>query len=55
MKICGAVGYVSWYGTQFHSTKEINQFNIPTSNARTLAVIGNLKEMSLDFLRGALY
>jgi len=53
--LCGTQGYVSWNGTQFHSTKEINAFGIPTSNARTIAVIGDLKQMSLDFLRGAHY
>jgi len=53
--LCGTQGYISWNGTQFHSTKETNEFGIPTSNARTLAVIGNLKEMSLDFLRAAHY
>jgi uncharacterized protein (DUF39 family) len=53
--LCGTQGYVSWNGTQFHSTKEMNEFGIPTSNARTLAVIGNLKDMSADFLRAAYY
>jgi len=53
--LCGTQGYVSWNGTQFHSTKEVNEFGIPTSNARTIAVIGDLKKMSLDFLRGAYY
>ena len=53
--LCGTQGYVSWNGTQFHSTKETNEYDIPTSNARTLAVIGNLKEMSADFLRAAFY
>jgi uncharacterized protein (DUF39 family) len=53
--LCGTQGYVSWNGTQFHSTKEVNEFGVPTSNARTLAVIGNLKDMNLDFLRAAHY
>ena len=53
--LCGTEGYVSWNGTQFHSTKEVNEYGIPTSNARTLAVVGNLKEMSADFLRAAHY
>jgi len=53
--LCGTQGYVSWNGTQFHSTKETNRFGIPTSNARTLAVIGNLKDMCTDFLRAAYY
>ena len=53
--LCGTQGYVTWNGTQFHSTKETNEYGIPTSNARTLAVIGDLKEMSADFLRAAHY
>jgi L-aspartate semialdehyde sulfurtransferase len=53
--LCGAVGYVIWNGTQFHTTKEKNQYGVPVSNSATLAVIGNLKEMSAEFLRAAYY
>ena len=53
--LCGTEGYVTWNGTQFHSTKETNSYGIPTSNARTIAVIGDLKNMSPDFLRAAYY
>lgn len=53
--LCGTEGYVSWNGTQFHTGKETNAFGIPTSNARTIAVIGDLKNMSADFLRAAYY
>ena len=53
--LCGTDGYVTWNGTQFHSTKETNSYGIPTSNARTIAVIGDLKNMSPDFLRAAYY
>ena len=53
--LCGTEGYVTWNGTQFHSTKEVNEDGIPTSNARTIAVIGDLKNMSTDFLRGVYY
>lgn len=51
----GTEGYVTWNGTQFHSTKPVNEHGIPTSNARTIAVIGDLKNMSSDFLRGAYF
>ena len=51
----GATGYVIWHGTQFNTTKEKNQFGVPVSNSATLAVIGNLKEMSSEFLRAAYY
>lgn len=53
--LCGTEGYVIRNGTQFHSTKETNAYGIPTSNARTIAVIGDLKNMSPDFLRAAYY
>ena len=53
--LCGTEGYVTWNGTQFHSTKEVNAYGIPTSNARTIAVIGDLKKMSTEYLRAAYY
>ncbi|MDR1273204.1 MAG: homocysteine biosynthesis protein [Odoribacteraceae bacterium] len=53
--LCGTEGFVAWNGTQFHSTKPTNAHGIPTSNARTIAVIGDLKRMSTDFLRGVYY
>lgn len=53
--LCGTDGYVTWNGTQFHSTKPVNEHGIPTSNARTIAVVGDLKNMSTDFLRGAYF
>lgn len=53
--LCGTEGYVTWNGTQFHSTKEVNAYGIPTSNARTIAVIGDLKNMSTEYLRAAYY
>lgn len=53
--LCGTEGYVTWNGTQFHSTKAVNEYGIPTSNARTIAVIGDLKNMSTDYIRAAYY
>jgi uncharacterized protein (DUF39 family) len=53
--LCGTEGYVSWNGTQFHSTKEVNAYGIPVAHSRTLAVVGNLKEMDPNFLRAAYY
>jgi uncharacterized protein (DUF39 family) len=49
----GAEGFVVWPGTQFNTSKPVNPFGIPVSNARTIAVIGNLKEMTSDFIRAA--
>ncbi len=49
----GAEGFVVWPGTQFNTSKPVNAHGVPVGNARTLAVIGNLKEMSPSFLRAA--
>lgn len=53
--LAGAVGYVAWNGTQFNTAKEVNRYGIPTSNARTIAVAGDLREMSTEYLRGMYY
>ena len=51
--LCGAVGYVTWNGTQFCTSKPVNEYGVPIGNARTIAVVGDLKEMSSRYLRGA--
>ncbi len=51
----GAQGFVVWNGTQFHTTKPKNEHDVPVTNAATLAVIGNLKEMSPEYLKGVYY
>jgi uncharacterized protein (DUF39 family) len=51
----GTEGYVVWPGTQFNTSKPLNRFGIPVSNARTIAVVGNLKEMSSEFLQAAYF
>jgi uncharacterized protein (DUF39 family) len=51
----GTTGYIIWPGTQFHTTKEKNEFGVPVSNSATIAVMGNLKEMNSGFLRAAYY
>lgn len=51
----GTEGFVAWNGTQFNTSKPKNEFGIPTSNAATLAVIGNAKEMSPEFIKAAYY
>ncbi|MDR2130763.1 MAG: homocysteine biosynthesis protein [Odoribacteraceae bacterium] len=53
--LCGTEGYVAWNGTQFHSTRPTNAHGVPTAPGRTIAVIGDLKRMSTDFLRGVYY
>lgn len=51
----GAVGSVGWNGTQFNTEKPRNDRGIPLSNAATLMLLGNAKEMSTRWLRGAYY
>lgn len=51
----GTQGFVVWPGTQFNTSKPKNEFGIPMSNSATLAVIGNLKEMSSEFIQAAYY
>jgi len=53
--LCGARGYVAWNGTQFNTSKPLNERGIPLSNAATLAVIGDLKSMSPDFIKAAVF
>lgn len=53
--IGGTIGYVAWPGTQFHTTRPKDENGVPVTNAATLAVIGNLKEMNSEFLRAAYY
>ncbi len=51
----GAQGFVVWPGTQFHTTRPKNDLGIPVTNAATIAVIGNLKEMSIEYIQAAYY
>ncbi|MDD1764826.1 MAG: homocysteine biosynthesis protein [Methanomassiliicoccales archaeon] len=46
----GAKGYVAWQGTQFN-TKTPMKNNVPTRASRTLAVIGDMKQMSAEYIR----
>ena len=51
----GTQGFVVWPGTQFHTTKPTNELGVPVTNAATIAVMGNLKEMSSDYIQAASY
>lgn len=51
----GTTGYVSWYGTQYKSKSELNEFGVPVSNSATLAVIGDASRMSTSFIKAAYY
>lgn len=48
----GGVGYVSWHGTQHSPGAPRGPNGVPTTSAGTLAVIGDLKQMSPRWLRG---
>jgi uncharacterized protein (DUF39 family) len=47
----GAQGYVAWEGTQFNGKPPRSPNGTPRRSAGTLAVIGDLKKMSADYLR----
>jgi len=51
----GAVGSIAWNGTQFNTEKPRNDRGIPLSNAGTLMLVGNAKEMSTEWVRAAYY
>ncbi len=46
----GGEGYVAWQGTQYN-TSHPEKNGVPVGNSRTLAVIGDLKGMSTDYIR----
>ncbi|MFA6384028.1 MAG: homocysteine biosynthesis protein, partial [Candidatus Omnitrophota bacterium] len=48
----GGVGYVSWQGTQHNPMVARSPLGVPVSGAGTLSVIGDLKQMKAQWLRG---
>ncbi|MBU1704193.1 MAG: homocysteine biosynthesis protein, partial [Nanoarchaeota archaeon] len=48
----GTQGYVYWNGTQHAPITERNELGIPKGGAGTIAVVGDLKKMSSEFIRG---
>ncbi len=48
----GGVGYVAWYGTQHNPDVERSEGGVPIVPAATLALIGDLKQMSAKWLVG---
>ena len=48
----GGVGYVAWQGTQHNPGVPRTKGGVPEVPSGTLAVIGDLKQMSPDWLRG---
>ena len=53
--IGGAQGYVVWEGTQFVRNKEVIRDGVVQYSGATLAVIGDMKQMSSRFIRAATY
>ena len=51
----GNQGYVSWHGTQHNPKKDRLPNGTPSGPAGTLALIGNLKEMSPRYLRACTF
>lgn len=51
----GTQGFVAWNGTQFNTSKPKNEFGVPMSNSATLAVIGDAKHMSTEFIKAAVF
>jgi len=49
----GGVGYVAWHGTQHKPSADRTPGGTPVTPAGTLCVMGDLKGMSADWLRGA--
>lgn len=49
----GGIGYVAWQGTQHNPTVARNEKGVPKAPSGTLAVIGDLKQMKPEWLRGA--
>ncbi len=48
----GGTGYVAWHGTQHNPSAPRTEKGVPTRGAGTLAVIGDLKQMSPKWLVG---
>ena len=49
----GTQGYVAWHGTQHNPSVPRGENGVPKEGAGTIATIGNLKEMSPEWLTGA--
>jgi uncharacterized protein (DUF39 family) len=48
----GGIGFVAWQGTQHNPAAPRNERGVPTRGAGTLALIGDLKQMSPEWLIG---
>lgn len=48
----GGIGYVAWHGTQHGPSEDRTEKGIPTGGAGTLALMGDLKQMKPEWVRG---
>jgi len=48
----GGIGYVAWHGTQHHPNVDRSDNGVPKSGSGTLSLIGDLKQMSPEWLVG---
>jgi len=51
----GGEGYVTWQGTQHNPEQARGENGVPLSLSGTIAVSGDLREMSDEFIRAAIY
>lgn len=51
----GTEGYVAWNGTQHNPSRPCNDYGVPVGGAATLSLVGDLKAMSPEFIRAAVY
>lgn len=51
----GGIGYVAWHGTQHNPAVKRKPNGVPQAPAGTLALIGDLKQMKPDWLRGTTF
>ncbi len=53
--LAGSQGYISWYGTQHNPGKERLANGTPCGGGGTIAVIGDLKEMTTEYLKACVF
>lgn len=51
----GAQGYVAWHGTQHNPGKPRGENGVPVGGAGTLSLIGDLKAMTTEYLKAAVF
>ncbi len=53
--LAGAQGYVTWNGTQFNTGGARTENGVPIGGAGTIAVAGDMRQMSTDFIKPAVF